>query len=61
MPRVRLGLLQQERLQVSMLEAACKAPQGRAAGPQGGQLWVIWLGDDKAGLIFNMGERTEAQ
>lgn len=22
---------------------------------------MIWLGDDKAGLIFNMGERTEAQ
>lgn len=32
-----------------------------STGPQGGQLWAIWLGDNKAGLIFNMGETTEAQ
>ena len=32
-----------------------------STGPQGGQLWAIWLGDNKAGLIFNMEETTEAQ
>lgn len=37
------------------------APYFSSTGPQGGQLWAIWLGDNKAGLIFNMGETTEAQ
>lgn len=51
----------QEALLVSRGRAYQHVVEFSSTGPKGGQLQVIWLGDEEAELIFKMGETAEAQ